>query len=449
MADNSEFHAKGDDATLKPDEANGAGAALDSLFSEITETPPDAAAAAAKKKAEDEAAAAAAATKVADTAPTIDETVASAKADEEAKLASAKADADAKAAAAADPAAAAAAAAAVDPLDAVELPPHTKPKSAEAFGRLKQLAKENAKILKDKIAENDTKLAAVQAELDKAKAIVPGSLTPELQAEMEDLRKFRLSIDATSDPTFKEFDSKIEANVAQIYKKLEASGLSAESVKAIKDLGGPEQVDWEPIMPKLPLTTRRLVESLLVSNEGLKDSKAEALEKAKADAPKYVAERSAREAEELTKVAQGYIKNLPWTSEKAIPAGAKPEEVAAIEESNTFARESLGKLKDFLANRSLPHIAELAVGTLIAYQQRRELNAIKAAQAALNEKLVAITAERDKLAAATAARKLAELPRGGGAAQVIAPVAKVGSLDVRKAGEALDALYEEMKTAQG
>ena len=485
MAENIN-RASSDDLSLIPKGDAESGAALDALLqADIIANDPDAAAAAAAAEADAKAKAAAAA---AAPQPTPDEIAAKAKADAEAAalvkakenpnptlddtVDGLKAEQDAKDKAAAEKEAADKAAAEAakgttpDPFDAIQLPQGTKPKSAESFENLKKLARETATKLTTERDASAAALKAAQDELAKAKAAVEAAsstgLTPEVSAELEDLRKFRLSKDVESDPRFKAFDAAISKNTESVYKKLEAAGLGAETLKAIKDIGGIEVVDWEPILPKLPLATRRFVEATLVENERQKDLKAEALETAKAQGSNYTTEREAHEVKTLTDTANGFLKNLPWTAEKQIPATASETEKAKIEADNSFAREAVGKLKSFLSDRSPARFAELAVGTLIAYRNKADLNTAQARIAAfetekaaatkeLSDKLAAVTAERDKHAADLLAIRRAELPRGGGAGNIVsAPTnIKTGILDTRKADEALDALAAEYAAAQG
>ncbi len=450
--DNTELHAKSDDLSLLPTSHADTMSALESLIQEDDPAAAAAAAAKAKEEADAKAKADADAKLAADeesSSPPADGNLETARAAEEAET-KAKEEADAKVKADADAAAKAKAGDApapvveADPLDAIQLPPHTKAASSQAFGQLKATAKTQAADLRKQIADRDAAAATLKAELEAAKKVP--SLDPAVAAELEDLRKFRLSKDVESDPTFKKFDDTIKSNVDKVYAKLLASGMKQESIDQIKAIGL-EGVDWEPVLPKLPLTTRRFLEATLVENEKLKDQKAEALEAARENASTYLTEREAKEATILTETANGFLKTLPWTAEKAVPADATPAVKAEIEADNEFARGAMGKLKAFLSDRTPAKFAELAVGTLIAYKQKSQLDRVNARLTTVTTEaktqVDTLTKERDKLAAELLAIKKAEKPRGQGRLAT-PPAPKVGIHDHRPAAEALEALAAEV-----
>lgn len=440
------LHAKGDEVTLKPEENVDAISALDALAHLESEGEPIAgneAADAAKKAAEEKAAADKAAADKAEADKLAAE--AAAGQTEEEKAAAAKAATDKVAA---DKAAADKAAAEADPFDKIELPPHVKPKSAESFNNLKKLAKETTAALRQQLAEAEAK--RVEAESKAAKAAEAGPIPAETVAELEELRKFRLSKDVESDPEFLKFDAKHKANVENIYKKLEASGFSAESIAKIKEIGGPDAIDWEPILPKLNSTTRRFVEAVLVENVKLVDDREAALAKAKENAGTFVKEREEREAAQLIDTANGFLRNLPWSAQKEIPATATLAERTELEASNKFAREAVALLQTYLSDSSPARRAELAIGTLIAHRQKAELDAANTKLATItkdrDDKVAAITKERDTIKAELDAIKRAQVPRSRGDA-IVPPKAKVNGVIVSGA-EALDALHAEEIAAQ-
>jgi hypothetical protein len=346
---------------------------------------------------------------------------------------------------------AAADAAAADPLDKIELPPHTKPKSAEAFNTLKQAAKDAQAVLRVQLTEITNREAALKAEVEQLR--VKTNQVPEnITKELEELRKFRLTKDVESDPKFKELDGKIRTNTETIYKKLEVAGLSKDHIEKIKELGGPESVDWEPILPKLPLTTRRFIEATLVENERIRDERDQALEGAKSNAETFKKEREEREVAELVGTANDYLKSIPWTAEKAIPANATPEQKAAIEADNQIARESSARLKEFLSDRSPSRFAELAVGTVVAYRHKAALDIAQKRLDSIGKdteaKITALTAERDKLQADLTAIRRAEAPRSRTDSSGVKPMAPKGSLDFRSGRDALEELAKEEAAKQ-
>lgn len=416
----------------------------------------DAAKAAADAKAKEEADAAAKAKADADSgAGSIDDALkaqADAKAKEEAD-AKAKADEAAKAAGQTPPT--------KDEFDAIELPPHTKPKSGEAFTNLKKLARETRDKLTAEIASEKAAAKKLADELEALKTQAASATVPEeTAAELEELRAYRAAHDIESDPRLKEFDNKLKGNVESIYKKLKDGGLSDASIEQIKTLGGPDQIDWEPVLPKLTLPIRRFIEATLVDNERLKDQKVEAYEAAKKNASQYIAERQTREVTQLTETANSYLKNLPWIAEQKVPADATPEVKAQIEANNADAHAYMQKLQGLLKDRSPDMHAQLAVGTVMAYRQKKEIAAlekqvadgkaaVESATKDLKAQIATLTAAKDKAEKELLAIKKAELPRGGGGAgDIVQAAPKEGILDTRKAADALEAHAQALLAAK-
>jgi hypothetical protein len=343
-------------------------------------------------------------------------------------------------------AAAEAAAPPPDNLDSFELPAHAKPKSAEAFGRLKQAARELTTALQKQLETERQAKTKLLADLEEARKAVP-PVPPETAKELEDLRKFRLSKDVESDPEFAKFDATLQANVGVIYKKLEASGVcSAEHIAKIKELGGPDAIDWEPIMAKLALPTRRFIEATLVDNERLREQKSQALEAAQANAEGYTKQRTERDQQELSGAANKFLKDLTWTQDQEIPASATAEEKASLEQANQAARGARATLQQFMSDRSPSRFAELAVGTLIAHRLRSELVATQAKLAEATKgsaaQLAALTKERDQFKADLDKIKRAQLPRNRSDG-VTPPKPPQNAMDVSGA-EALDALAKQV-----
>src|SRR6185436_6579366 len=95
-----------------------------------------------------------------------------------------------------------AAAAKKDDLDAVELPPYTKPKTAESFAKVKTIARQKIAAIEKEREE----LKAKMVELEKT---AKDGLPAEAKKELEELREFRAKVDVEADPKFKEYDATI------------------------------------------------------------------------------------------------------------------------------------------------------------------------------------------------------------------------------------------------
>lgn len=448
---NEQIRAKSDDVNLKPSDQADTMAALDGLLASQGELPPSEAdgntpdpdpeeVAAAEKAAADKAAA----DKAAEDAAAAEK--AAAANPEAAKAATEKAAADKAAAekAAAD------AKANEDPLDKITLPPHTKPKSAEAFELLKTTAKAAQAALRTELTAKLDEFTKLQAELAAERAKSQTALTPEITAELEDLRKFRLSKDVEFDPEFRKLDGAITGNLETIYAKLKAAGWPDENIAKVKEIG-PANVDWDPIFAKLPAPTKRLIEATLVENERLIDQRAKALETAKSNVTGYNTERATREAKQLAETAGEYLKGVPWANERKAPVGATAEQVAAVEADNKRAREATATLQTYLKDRSPERFVEFAVGTLIAHRQKEDLAAAKAslekAETDRKAEVAKLTAEVTKLTTELGKIKKAQIvPRPG---DQITPVGgQTHKADLNLSGaEALDALAKAAEAA--
>src|SRR5208283_3805707 len=185
----NDLHAKSDEADLQPNPTAESVEALDTLASAAVkakapvepvkpvapvrpvETSEEKAAKEAAKAEDDKAAAAAASHE--DTP------------EEKAAKEAAQAEADK---------AAAAAAAAADPFSAVELPPNSKPRSVEAFDKVKDIARSKVAEVAGKLTEASNTITKLTSQLEELKK-GQGKLSPELEAEVAALRQFKVSQD--------------------------------------------------------------------------------------------------------------------------------------------------------------------------------------------------------------------------------------------------------------
>ncbi len=331
----------------------------------------------------------------------------------------------------------------VDEFEKVEMPPHTKPKTGEAFGRVKELARQE-------IGKVRTELAAAKTELEKAQSDLAArstqpAVSPELEAELKELREYRLSKDVESDPEFRKVDGDIKSNNDAIVKKLADNGMPREQLEEIAKLGGPENVDWEPLLPKLPLAIRRFVEAKLVDNVNLRDNRDVALEKAKSNAAEFTRTREARSATELAGHVTKFSEQVPWLKDRPIPATATDAEKAQITAHNKFSGEFRTRLSEMVKTQSPEAFAEYAVCTLFATKLDGELKAtttaLEKAKTDSAAAIAAVTADRDKLKGELDAIRKAEGGRRPGAAVTIVPAGKVNTTSIHaNAGDALDAL---------
>ncbi len=326
-------------------------------------------------------------------------------------------------------------------LDAVTLPPYTKPKAAEAFATVKTLAlaqveeaRKEVEALKLKLKEAEEKAAKV------------GTLPPDTEKELAELRDFRAKLDVEADPKFKEWDTKVSENVEAIYAKLKAVGTTDEVIKKIKELGGPAELDWDSMADKLPSTAKRYIEGKLFENEDLTERKTKALTEAKSKASEYVkqkAEAAQNESTNRLKAVEAevakLIPNAPYANDKVADEKATAEEKAAVLAHNKRAADIRATMKEAIETDTPQMKSLLVLG--IAQLQRvngdfEEYKAkAEAEKIALETKLKAAEDLLEKI-------KKSSKPRLGAAPEVAeVKVAKVNVHD--DGGSNLDRLLAE------
>lgn len=257
-------------------------------------------------------------------------------------------------------------AATADDLDSIELPPYTKPKTAESFSKIKELAR--SKIVALEKERNDLKESLEKAKTDSS------TLTEQEKSELSELRTFRQKVDVEADPEFKKFDDQVTTNEAVIYSKLKAAGFKDDTIARIKEIGLSD-VDWDALKDKIHPNLRRFIDAKIVENEDAAEKKILAINKAKDNAAEYVKTRGAEMARTgaeaiaraEAKVQEIRPKSAPWLVKKEIPAAAKPEEKAALEAHNTFVASIEQDIKDAVADDSPEMRGILA----LAYAQYR------------------------------------------------------------------------------
>lgn len=290
-------------------------------------------------------------------------------------------------------------AAAKDALDEVQLPPYSKPKTGEAFDKVKSIAREQ-------LGQRDAEIARLSKELSDREEKLKALPTPEQQKqvealtkEVEELRNFRRASDIENDPGFKsEYDGKIDANNNLILAKLAEAGMSPEQIDAAKKLGV-ENVDWDPLLPKLSPALRHLISAKLGANVELRDAKAAAVDAARKEPSKFETQRREVQARTLTETANSFLTKMSWTAEKQVPANATPEQKAEIDAHNKTAKEAQALIQTALKDYSPETFAELAVGTAAAHKFKADFLALKATSEAAAAKfktdLDSVTKERD------------------------------------------------------
>lgn len=327
-----------------------------------------------------------------------------------------------------------------DALDAVTLPPHAKPKSVEAFDKIKQVAREQVIAVSKELEDTKKKLEVAEA---AAKSAPP----PEALKELEDLRTWRKHADIESAPEFKAFDSQVAKNLEQVYGKLTEAGMPPENLAKIKELGGPVNVDMEPILEKMSPTVRRYIEAKLIDNESLADKKKDAIEAAKKDAENFfkgkkdAAEKTtAATVETEKKTVDAVLKLVPWMTEPKAPDNATEDQKKGVENHKAFITSTRERIDAALKDRSPESRAEAVVGTQWAYWYKTQFELAHAKRLEAEKLLAERTAELDKIKKASGAGSRVSSARAPAAA---AP----GGVKIGVRGEdALDALRAEAES---
>lgn len=275
-----------------------------------------------------------------------------------------------------------------DEFDSVELPPNVKPKTVESFTQLKNAARERVAAVSKQV-EDLTK------EVEALKAKTTEGLPKEVEAELKSLREFRAKLDVEADPAFLSFDKTVADNTEAIYAKLLSTpGIDAKQVQAIRDHGGPGEVDWDGPGIKLPGQLRRFIDAKLVENESVVDKKTKAIADAKTNAEQYLSTRRdehSKGAETQNKAVETEIEAMlpkfPWFKELKAKEGASAEDKTAIENHNKLVADATAVLKDAVTDNSPAMRSVLAVGYAQLLKTRADFSAFKVTSAAKEKQL--------------------------------------------------------------
>lgn len=342
--------------------------------------------------------------------------------------------------------------------DTPGLPAGASPKSSEAFATIKVKA---AQEITARDAEID-KLKKRNEELENA-AKQSKPLTPEIEKEVEELRKFRARVDLEADPKFKEFDKTAQSAREFIYSQLRKSpAITDEVIEEIKKHGGPDNVKMEKIFEAIKdPTIQRLVESKIADIEMAKHNKQEAIARSKEDISKYLEERekSAGEAAQAHNKATQEIfqqfrtsEGLQWLKPKVADPKADEATKKAIDEHNEFVKTTEAQIASAYADDSPTMRAILLAGMaqLLHVQRLNAANTAKLSTIEADHKKVVdghlatikeLQAKLDKIKGASISR----LEQSGAVNGGKTPEVKAGDLDTRPTTQALDDIARDIR----
>lgn len=330
--------------------------------------------------------------------------------------------------------------------DSPVLPANASPKSSEAFSSVKLTAAREISKISSELEDAKKKLAEAETKLKSP-------LPPELEQELTQLREFRAKLDIEGDPRFKKFDEKISASHEFIYAQLKRSpNITDDTIKKIKELGGPEHVNMDTILASVKDSTiQRLVESKLSDIEMTKHEKDQAISAAKSDIKKYTAQREQEWAQsanahntETQKNLNDLTSKVSWLNEVQVDPKADEAARKSAEAHNGFAKKMREEIQLASTDDSPAMRATLVLGMAHLFR-------LQAVHEATKAQLTTITKERDDAVALAERLKTASVSRlkdSGAPPSGTAPAKPAGPNFNESAAEAMDRLRKERAQSQ-
>lgn len=285
-----------------------------------------------------------------------------------------------------------------DPVDDVQLPDTATPKSAEAFQKVKDIARQQ-------VAEAQQKLVDLQRKNDELKRKVDEGLTPEAKQELEQLREFRTKLDIEVDPQFQQYNEKIASASEFVYAQLKKAGLGEEVVDKIKEFGGPHKVNMDKILEKVDdRQVERLVNSKIADIEQFDFDKGQAIEKAKSNVQEYLQERAQQIEQGSVQHRQAtrqildsnILSNMNFLKEpKPLKDDATEDEKKLYGAQKEFVKAAKGHVDKMLSDDSPEMRAIMAGGVVKMLHLNTVVNAQKAIIDGKDETIESLTKERD------------------------------------------------------
>lgn len=295
-----------------------------------------------------------------------------------------------------------------------------------------------------------SQIKTLRQELEETTKKVSSSLTPEVEAELTDLRKMRQRVLRTEDPALQsEFTGRLSKVQESIVKDLKENGLgekwSEDRQKEFfeKELweNGPDF--WKQTLDALagdPIGQERLKRSLLERQDIFKE-RDERIKQIEADTEGYDKQReetTKKQYEEFVSKVQEAIQPLQdkneWAATKPVPENASEAEKKNIEAHNRAVQEEVKRFNEtFMAvnNRDPKAIGETLFRAFEATHLRKQVESLTAERDA--EKKRADDAEE----MIAASRQAGELPREN-RAPIAQPERKLGKNEPYLGGSSKD-----------
>lgn len=327
-----------------------------------------------------------------------------------------------------------------DPFKDISLPPGARPKSGEAFGILKEKAKQE-------IESREKEIARLKSEVESRDAKLKDPVPAELQAELKTLREFRAKFDIEADPKFASFDQTAEQAREFIYSQLKQNpNLASDTVDLIKKYGGPENVKMEKIFEAMQDSqAAELIKSQLSAIALAKFNKEQAQNTAKKNVAAYIQERQ-QEFEkgrtshnDSTKAELSKLREqLPWMAKQTADNKATDEQKKAVEGHNAFV-EDVNKQLEAAIQDDTPHMrAVMLAGMAQLFFVRNRYTELKAHAEALEKSNSELTTKLEKFKGASVSR----LDKSAAAKDGTPALKSDKETDIfsQRAGDALDSI---------
>lgn len=327
---------------------------------------------------------------------------------------------------------------------AQSLAPNASQKSADAFRDVKIRAARREAELEAKIAE----LSKVAEEAKKS-AGQPTKEQLDLQAELNEHKKWRAKLDVEADPKYREYDKTIETASEFIYAQLKKHSVIGDDVIAeIKKHGGPDRVKLDKVFELIKDDqTKTLVTSKLADIAVARYNKDQAIAAAKTNIDDYLKAKQ-EESTKATTAFQDEVKKeldaiwaeLPWTKKREIAATASDADKTAAANHNKFIEQIRGELEEGMKNDSPKLRATLLTGIAQLFNLQNVHEALKKSYDAMEKEVKELREYKDRVKKASTSRlQESNAPSGG-----IPQVQKPQNIFNTPATDALDALRQQV-----
>jgi hypothetical protein len=334
-----------------------------------------------------------------------------------------------------------------DPLEEIKPPAGTSPKTAEAWDAFKAKAREEITLAEGRakaVADEKAKLEARVKELEEK---ANKALTPEQEAEISELRKWRAAKEVNTAPELVSLDTKLTANSDTLLTKLKEAGMVDKQIQDIRKIGI-DKVDWDELKPHMSSQLRQFVDAKLVQHVNLSEERAATYAGLKSRGEEFLKQRQQAQEQEVQQRIQqtesaveqfSNAKPFSFLKQVDIPADADADTKKALAADNEFAKAMRDSIDQWKKNLDDPNMrAELLFGSVMAYKIKRDYQAAQQRIAVLEKELETTNEKFERVKKAGGAGR-----RSGNATP--APVRPGSSFTrddgtIKSSGEALDEL---------